>query len=898
MKHNGIVLMILLIGSAFVPADITYTLHLDGVDTAIRNQITASMSEAVALYNRYGSFNKHLNIYYSAGVPTAQANFDGVITFGGTRNTRVALHEMSHTLGVGTYSAWSGLMTGGTWDGSFANTLLKEFDGAGSVLNGDGTHLWPYGLNYDNEDGFAARIRHIKIVAAVTADMGLLSYAREPEPQVVSLGDTAVFRAQVVGTQSYAWYKSGNPTPLANGGDISGATSNTLRIANVNADDEGFYYCVAAGLASRPAKLAIRRFVSHWQFDGNGLDSVGVNDVVLSGSPAFVAGRVGQAIDFDGVNDVATLPAGVADAEDLTVAAWVNWDGGNQWQRIFDFGTSTDQNLFLTPRSGDNTLRFAIKNGGSEQGVETAQLATGQWVHLAVTLRGDTATLYVNGVPAAVNDAMTIDPIDFTPTLNYIGDSQWSADPLFNGRIDDFRIYGYALSGDEIYTLGGAAANRPPAFTGDPILMPAVFQGQTLDGLTLAECASDPDGDPLTFSKVSGPRWLTVAANGDLSGTPGYYSGGDRPFVVRVTDSFGATDDAVMRLQVYGTPDTAYAFEGNANDSVGTHHAASVGTPTYVTGKLGQAIDLDGASDSVKLPASILNVTDFTIAAWVNWDGGNQWQRIFDFGAGTSQYLFLTPHSYSNTLRFAATVAGNGYEQRIETTQLPVGQWTHVAVTVSGSVGRLYVNGVLRDTNNAMTIDPVDISPTLNYIGDSQWETDPLFNGRIDEFRIYHEALSDIEIAMLAMSPTFAADPIYNLDAIEDEPYTGEPLTAFTNSPYGTDVLTYSKTAGPAWLTVAPDGMLSGTPADADVGDNVFTIRVENPAGLFDTAQMRVYAADLYTGVRGLDDLAGLAAHWLNFGCTDTPPCAGADLSGDGSVNLSDLLILSAHWQK
>ncbi len=470
-----------LFGTVSVWADVTYTLYLDGVDQGIRNQIESSVSEAVGLYNQYGSFNKHLNIYYNAGVPTAQANFDGVITFGGSRNARVTLHEMAHTMGCGTYWRWGNLMTGGTWDGTYALNKIKEFDGAGALLYGDNWHFWPYGLNYDSEDGFVNRFRHVRLVAAMVADMGFLSFVREPSSQVLQVGATAVFSVEAANTQSYAWYKQGNPNPLTNGGNISGATTNTLRITNVQTSDAGRYYCRISGeLSSRPASLAIPREMGHWTFSDNTLDRMGINHGTMAGFPAYSTGRIGRAMDLDGTDDIVFLPAGVADAQDITIAAWVNWDGGDAWQRIFDFGNNTSQYLIVTPRSGDNTLRFSIKNGGGEQMVDAAQLATGQWVHVAVTLGGDTATLYVNGSAAASNTSVTINPIDFAPNKNYIGDSQYSADPLFNGRIDEFRIYSYALTSAQIQTLYAGLPSTPsPAANavGIPTQLSMAWQG-------------------------------------------------------------------------------------------------------------------------------------------------------------------------------------------------------------------------------------------------------------------------------------------------------------------------------------------------------------------------------------------------------------------------------------
>src|SRR4051812_39734619 len=66
-----------------------------------RDVIGRSMTEAVETYNRYGFFDKHVTANDNPGVPTAQSNYDGWIDFGPSRNTRTAMHEISHTLGTG-----------------------------------------------------------------------------------------------------------------------------------------------------------------------------------------------------------------------------------------------------------------------------------------------------------------------------------------------------------------------------------------------------------------------------------------------------------------------------------------------------------------------------------------------------------------------------------------------------------------------------------------------------------------------------------------------------------------------------------------------------------------------------------------------------------------------------
>ncbi|MBN2293311.1 MAG: hypothetical protein JXM70_12850, partial [Pirellulales bacterium] len=337
-----------------------------------------------------------------------------------------------------------------------------------------------------------------------------------------------------------------------------------------------------------------------------------------------------------------------------------------------------------------------------------------------------------------------------------------------------------------------------------------------------------------------------------------------------------------------------YAFEGNTNDSSTNlnHAVATNGLPGFVTGQDGLAVDFNGADQYTVLPANMLfGATDITVACWVNWDGSSAWQRIFDFGNDTNQYMFLTPRSDSDTLRFA--IKNDGSEQTLDTTTLPAGQWVHLAVTLEGDTGTLYVDGEAVATNPSMTIDPASFNPVNNYIGQSQWP-DPLFDGRIDNFRIYDYALSADEIAQLYLPFSFSSDPISNTDAAELKLYSGQSLANYVNVPAGG--LTFSKDSGSDWLVVANDGMLSGTPKAADVGLNTFTVHVEDTLGQSDTAQMTIQVANLYTGTQGMNDLFGLAVQWLRTGCTDIPTCDGADLDGDNNVTLSDLAILAYNW--
>ncbi|KXJ89968.1 hypothetical protein Micbo1qcDRAFT_176543 [Microdochium bolleyi] len=134
-------------------------------------RIENAMRAAVARYDRLGTASKTIRVYYTPGVPTAEANYNGDLRFGSNRSymtERTAMHEISHTLGIGQTAAFNNRCAANNWPQ--ATALLQSWDGAGAKINCGGSHIWPYGLNYDNEWSETNANRHVQLVNAMIRD--------------------------------------------------------------------------------------------------------------------------------------------------------------------------------------------------------------------------------------------------------------------------------------------------------------------------------------------------------------------------------------------------------------------------------------------------------------------------------------------------------------------------------------------------------------------------------------------------------------------------------------------------------------------------------------------------------------------------------------------------------
>ena len=153
---------------------------------------------------------------------------------------------------------------------------------------------------------------------------------------------------------------------------------------------------------------------------------------------------------------------------------------------------------------------------------------------------------------------------------------------------------------------------------------------------------------------------------------------------------------------------------------------------------------------------SLSRVGGFSICMWAEIEAPESEAHLFDFGLGSSNnnvYLgLLKSNSTNNASSLVLVFFVDNKETRIlSPISITQGRWFHVCVINKGDLWQLYEDGNLTaqaEASNYSNIYPVEL--TSNFIGRSNWDKDPLIQGRIAEFRIYNQSLHEVDVITLS----------------------------------------------------------------------------------------------------------------------------------------------------
>ncbi|MBN1152612.1 MAG: LamG domain-containing protein, partial [Dehalococcoidia bacterium] len=264
-------------------------------------------------------------------------------------------------------------------------------------------------------------------------------------------------------------------------------------------------------------------------------------------------------------------------------------------------------------------------------------------------------------------------------------------------------------------------------------------------------------------------------------------------------------------------------FDGDALDSSGnSNHGTEYGGVGYVAGLFSQALSLDGSGTYVEVHGDSVAITEaITVEAWINPSAFSDYDAIvtnFAWATGNQQGWSFRVMA-NGRLMWRAVLSGNNTYFITSNATLSTGRWYHVAVTHDGSYTRLYIDGVLdKEESPGGTI--VDLGKDVK-IGWDDWAPDRVFNGLIDEVRIWNTATPAFS---LSAGPDVAFNPIgttHTITASMEPALAGVPVFFDIVGPDSAQSTTIATNAGGvAELTISNSGT---------AGEDVVTVSLPDP---------------------------------------------------------------------
>jgi len=208
-----------------------------------------------------------------------------------------------------------------------------------------------------------------------------------------------------------------------------------------------------SGFQVTPADPGTTGLVAYYPFNGNANDTVGGHNGTTVGTPTYAAGKIGQAIQLNGVDQMVDVgPVGVSGAAPRTIAGWAKAnalvDALPDWIDIFGFtGPGGNYGHFDIELVNASTRGYGIHVYGWERNIMPIDF---EWHHLAASYDGTTIKWYGDGRLISSDSTLVL----ATPDNVHIGKRD-DNENYWPGRVDEVRIYSRALSDAQVAWLAG-----------------------------------------------------------------------------------------------------------------------------------------------------------------------------------------------------------------------------------------------------------------------------------------------------------------------------------------------------------------------------------------------------------------------------------------------------------
>lgn len=397
------------------------------------------------------------------------------------------------------------------------------------------------------------------------------------------------------------------------------------------------------------------------------------------------------------------------------------------------------------------------------------------------------------------------------------------------------------------YVSSNPTLNQAPIWLLNPTVK-ANAQSAELYSESLSVDVIDAEFDSLVYNKTAGPAWLSVASNGDMSGTPSLSDVGLNTFSVYVSDGINSYVGVTIEIAV-DLPN-GYLAEGNVIaptsggvlDSFTSQYGDIWGASRLTNGILAE----DGWSSAIKPTAPQEFVYSFKSG-----NNARLTEAVVHGGTGGGRYYSQEVEVWVSQNGVDYNLAGSGTLDKSDgsvlTFDLPeiIAKSIKLRIT-SGyrndywELGEFVVNGIvlyplrvdnsLSDGNYELgAVVPIEAETIPDQTFDS-WviiSGNPLItDSNASSTTLVMPAGEVVVAATYNLAPNWSKNPIITPNAQADVEYSSS-LSGVVADPEN-DRLLFSKIDGPTWLTVASNGDLSGMPTGADAGLNIFTISLSD----------------------------------------------------------------------
>lgn len=280
-----------------------------------------------------------------------------------------------------------------------------------------------------------------------------------------------------------------------------------------------------------------------------------------SSQPSFNSGQ-GKYLSFSGSAGYVDIPdiTSSSDWSGLSVSFYANMGTRSLVERIFDFGIGQANNNFWVGMGDNNSMALEVFRDASGSGwcrSAVDSVLANEWAHWQVVLNGSTCKWYKNNAISSTTN-FTYLPLARRLTTNFIGDSNWPADPSFEGGIGELAIYKSALTDAErLQNYNAQTDLTPPSITDTYLSSPEnqlSISTLSAGAGTIFSVRSGYDTAKLSLSSAG---VFSFQSNPNFEANDSYYNNFQYSVNARAMDPNGNYTDFYLQVSVTNVPESS-----------------------------------------------------------------------------------------------------------------------------------------------------------------------------------------------------------------------------------------------------------------------------------------------------------------------------------------------------